>query len=330
MRAGILSLVGSVVIFAGKLSAYALTGSAAVFSDAMESVVNVMAAGLLVYSLNVAARPADRDHPYGHGKVEFFTAGVEGTFIAVAGALILFEAALELITGPSVYRIDAGLLLVSAMAIVNALLAVYLIRTGRRHHSLALISDGEHLRTDVITSAGVIVGLVAVKLTGWVVLDPLVAIAVALHILFAAWKLVRRAVGGLMDEADEETLKRLSQALEENREPSWIDVHSMRAFRSGAVQHADLHMSVPRYFTADQLHELSDRVQRLFVRAARMPGDVIIHFDPCRSRQCPGCAMPDCPIREAPFRGRHPLTLEQTTRADESLEAGVPLAPPAV
>jgi cation diffusion facilitator family transporter len=328
LRAGSIALVAGVAIFAGKLAAYFYTGSTAVLSDAMESVVNVVAAGLLLYSMAVAVRPADRDHPYGHGKVEFFSAGVEGTLIAVAALLILVEAVRALITGPEVRHIDAGLLMVSVLTGVNALLGVYLIRTGKRTRSLALVADGQHVLTDVVTSIGVLLGLAAVWLTGWSIFDPLVAIGVALNILRTGWKLLRRAVGGLMDEADEQLLTRMAGALEKERIPAWIDVHGMRAWGSGAVLHTDLHLAVPRYLDAERLHRIHEDVRRVILGATGMPGDVIVHFDPCRPRQCPSCTMPDCPIRERRFVSRRPIDAEAATRGDEMLDSGAPMSSP--
>ena len=324
-RAARLSLSGGVAVFGGKLLGYLLTGSSAVLSDALESSVNVAAAALLLYSVRVAARPADRDHPYGHGKVEFFSAGVEGTLIAVAAVLILVEAGRELLRGPELHRIDLGLLLVSAMAALNLALGGYLIRVGRRTRSIALVADGKHLLTDVVTSAGVVLGLSAVWLTGFAVLDPLVAIAVAVHILRTGYTLVREAVGGLMDEADEAVLSRIVDALERDRRPWWIDVHTLRAWRSGAAQHTDLHLAVPRYFDAERLHQIDDEVGASVSASAGVFADVIVHFDPCRPRHCGGCAVADCPVRAEPFRSRDPLTLERSVRADEKLDTGEPV-----
>jgi len=325
LRAGWMSLAIGAAICAGKFAAYALTGSTAVFSDAMESVVNVIAAVLLVYSLVVAARPADRDHPYGHGKIEFFSAGVEGALIGVAAVLILLEAGREIWRGPELRNLDRGLVLVAGLTAANGLLGLYLIRVGHRSRSLALEADGRHLMTDVATSVGVLVGLGAVRLTGWTLLDPLMAIAVALNILRSGWELVRRAVGGLMDEADVVVLQRIAGALEERREPWCIDMHSLRTWRSGAIQHADLHMSVPRFYDADQLHEIDTEIRHLVLRGVDAAGDVLVHFDPCRPRQCSECAMPACPVRAAPLRERPPLTLERATRGEEKLDTGEPL-----
>ncbi len=325
IRAGWLALVLGAAICAGKFGAYGLTGSSAVFSDAMESVVNVLAGVLLVYSLLVAARPADRDHPYGHGKVEYFSAGVEGTLIAVAALLIFVQAGRELVRGPELRNLDRGMAAVGALAAVNGFLGLHLIRTGRRTRSLALEADGRHLLTDVATSAGVVVGLVAVRLTGWLVLDPLVAIAVAANILREGWRLVRRAVGGLMDEADRAMLAQAVAALEHDR-PAWcIDVHGLRAWRSGATEHADLHMSIPRFYDADRLHEMDSEIRARILAGLGASGDVLVHFDPCRPRQCAGCALEACAVRAAAFTQRAPLNLALATRGEEELETGQPV-----
>lgn len=327
LRAGRIALAGGAVILAAKLGAWWLTGSAAVLSDALESLVNVAAGALLLYSLHVSAQPADRNHPYGHGKIEFFSAGVEGTLIGLAAILIGVEALQHLLTAPELRSLDLGLLLVTGATAANAVLGVHLVRVGRRVHSLALVADGRHLLTDVATSVGVVAGLALVWATGWRILDPLVALAVAAHILLTGYRLVREAVGGLMDEADPSLLGAMVAALEDRREPSWIDVHSLRAWRSGAVQHVDVHLVVPRYFDADRLHAIGDRMEAALLGATQRPGEAIVHFDPCRPRHCPGCAMPDCPVRAAPTAARRPLTLERATRGDETLDTGSPVAP---
>jgi cation diffusion facilitator family transporter len=325
LRAGALALVGGIVVLVAKLVAWRLTGSSAVLSDALESFVNVAAGALLLYSLYVSSQPADRNHPYGHGKVEFFSAGVEGTLIAVAAFGIVFEAVRALISGPQLRRLDLGLVLVTAATTVNVLLGLYLIRVGRREHSLALVADGRHLLTDVATSAGVIVGLLLVRVTGLAIFDPLVALAVAAQILVTGWRLARQAVGGLMDEADPGALGVMVDALRARREPSWIDAHSLRAWRSGAALHVDLHLVVPRYFDADRLHSIGLHVEGVLIGATGRPGEAIVHFDPCRPRHCAGCAVEPCPVRGAALVSQRAITLERATRGDEAIDTGAPV-----
>jgi cation diffusion facilitator family transporter len=316
-RAGWLSLGVGVAVFAGKLAAWVLTGSTAVLSDALESVVNVVAAVLLVFSLRVAARPADRDHPYGHGKVEFFSAGIEGTLIFSAALLILVEAGRSLWLGPTVRSLDKGLLLIALFSALNGALGLHLVRTGRRTGSVALVADGSHVLTDVWTSAGVLVGLALVWVTGWVVLDPLVAILVALNVLRQGGKLMRESVRGLMDAAPLTVLEQLTRALEARREDAWIDVHGMRGWRSGNFLHVDFHLVVPRYFDVARTHGIHDVVERALRQAVGPMGDVIVHFDPCVPKLCASCAMPDCPVRGAAFEKRLAWSAARATRLED-------------
>jgi cation diffusion facilitator family transporter len=325
LRAGLLALLGGIAVLAAKLAAWRLTGSTAVFSDALESFVNVAAGAMLLYSLYLSSQPADRNHPYGHGKVEFFSAGVEGTLIAIAAVLIGIAAVQQLIRGVELRSLDLGLVLVTAATAANAAIGRQLIRVGRRVHSLALVADGRHLLTDVVTSVGVIIGLALVWITGLSILDPIVALIVATQILRTGWQLSRQAIGGLMDEADPDLLEEMVKALEVQREPSWIDTHSLRSWRSGAIEHVDLHLVVPRYFDADRLHDIDEQVERALLAATRRPGEVITHFDPCRSRHCAGCSMDPCGVRSAPFAGLRPLTLDRATRSDEALDTGTPV-----
>jgi cation diffusion facilitator family transporter len=223
-----------------------------------------------------------------------------------------------------VRNLDVGLAIVALLTGLNALLGSYLVRTGRRLRSVALVADGQHVLTDVWTSLGVILGLAAVRVTGWVVLDPLVAIAVAANILRTGWKLLRGAVGGLMDEADQDLLGRVAAALEKEREPWWIDVHGLRTFGSGALRHTDLHLAVPRYFDAERLHRIHERVRNVVLGATAMPGDVLVHFDPCQPFHCPICTMPDCPVRAAPFARRPPISARAAVREDGALAPSGP------
>lgn len=326
LRAGSLALGGAIVVLCVKLAAWQLTGSSAVMSDALESFVNVAAGAILLFSLYLSAQPADRNHPYGHGKVEFFSAGVEGTLIALAALLIAVSAVRQLFHGVELRSIDLGLALVTVATLGNAALGWHLMRVGRRVQSLALVADGRHLLTDVVTSVGVIIGLALVWITGVSILDPIVALLVAAQILRTGWQLAREAIGGLMDEADPSSLAEMVNALEAHREPWWIDAHSLRSWRSGAAMHADLHMVVPRYFDADRLHEIDEHVENALLSATRRPGEVIAHFDPCRPRHCPGCSMQACAVRAAPFAQLRPFTLDRATRSDETLDTGKPVA----
>ncbi len=325
--AALWSLYGGLAVLVGKFAAYFVTESTAVFSDAMESTVNVATALFLVYSIRLAATPADRNHPYGHGKIEFFAVGVEGTLIVVAALSILYAAGNAFVFGSKIHTIDIGMGILVAFTLVNAVLGWHLVRVGERVGSMALRADGMHILTDVWTTLGVVVGLVAVRLTGLTVLDPIAATIVALNILRTGYTLAREAVGGLMDEADDDLLLSIIDRLEERRADWCIDVHSLRVWRSGALHHVDFHLTVPRYFDADQLHDADDQYKSDAFYPDRRDWDVIVHYDPCRPRHCAECKVDPCPRRAEAFKSREPLTLLAATREDESLDEGLPLGP---
>jgi cation diffusion facilitator family transporter len=323
-RAAWVSLVAGTAIFVGKIVTWQLTGSVAVLSDGLESTVNIAAAGLLVFSMVLAARPADRDHPYGHGKVEFLSAGIEGALIVVAAVLIAIEAIGQLMRGGAPHDLGFGLAALAVLSGGNAVLGWYLLRTGRASHSLALIADGKHVLADVYTSAGVFAGLALVKLTDIAWLDPAVALAVAANIVREGFHLARSAVRGLMDEADPELLGRLAGALAEERPPEWIDVHGLRAWRSGALVHADLHLVVPRYYDAERLHEINETVEARLLERLAEPGEAVVHFDPCGPVHCASCEMAACKVRGAAFKERTSLSAARATRTDPDADHARP------
>ncbi len=321
MRAGRLALLVGVLIFAGKFLAYAYTGSTAVFADAMESTINIVSAGVLLLALIIAARPPDESHPYGHGKVEFISAGFEGAAIAFAALVILTESVRELIEGPEVHDLDIGLALLAVSAAANAGLGFHLTRVGKKTESAALEADGRHVLADVWTSVGVIGGLTVVYFTGWIWADPVIAILVAINIAWEGGRLAYEAVGGLMDEADEELIESTAQILEDARDPSWIDLHGLRGWRSGARRHIDLHMTVPRYFDVSQVHEIHDEIEKAVFEGDEHGGDVVVHFDPCRPRDCESCAVAPCAIRSKEFVRSLPFTAERAVRTDEIIHS---------
>ena len=333
MRAGRLALYVGILIFMAKFAAYTLTGSTAVFADAMESTINIVSAGMLVLALSIAARPPDLSHPYGHGKVEFLSAGFEGAAIAFAALVIFVQGIRELIEGPELHRLDIGLALLAVSAIANAGLGLHLSRVGRRTGSAALVADGRHVLADVWTSVGVIGGLIVVSLTGWMWADPLIAIAVAINVAWEGYRLLHDSLAGLMDEADESLIDSTTSLLEGARRAPWIDLHGLRSWRSGARRHIDLHLTVPRFFDVDQVHAIHDEVEAALFEGDQHGGDVVVHFDPCDESECHHCTMADCSIRSHALVQPEPFTPGRAVRTDEVLHAdpnvGVPPISPA-
>jgi cation diffusion facilitator family transporter len=314
LRAAVLSLAVGALILGVKLGAWLATGSSALLADALESIVNVVAAGMVAFTVVVAARPADRDHPYGHGKAEFLSAATEGALILLAATAIVAEAVRKLIVGVELERPGAGMLLATLGAVGNLALGLYLVRAGRLAGSDAIEADGRHVLTDVRTTLGAIGALVGVKLTGWLWLDPVVALAVGANIVLTGWQVVRRALAGLLDEADFELIAEVANVLERERRPDWIDIHELRTRRSGRFRHIDLHLVVPRYYTIDQAHAAAEGVESALQPLVGEEGGVVVHVDPCREWQCAGCEVDPCPVRSKPYAAHRPFDLPSLTR----------------
>ncbi len=316
-RAATISIGVGIILLLIKFAAYWLTGSTAVLSDALESIINVVASGFAFLSILISARPPDETHPYGHGKIEFFSAGFEGALIVIAAITIIWTAIPGFFHPKALPGLDIALVLLVIGGIVNWLLGSYLIRAGRQANSATLVADGRHVQTDALTSAGVIVGLALVVVTGWYWLDPLVAVLVALNILRSGYHLLDEAVGGLMDKAEPAFLTQVAATLQRLRRPEWIAPHHLRSWRSGAVRYIDFHLVVPCYWKIYQAHAIQKEIEAALLEALDTPGQVVIHFDPCSPDYCPLCAVKDCPIRRAPFR-------EQVVWTEEVLVAGPP------
>ncbi len=308
LRAALTSIVVGITLLVIKFAAYALTGSAAVLSDALESIINVVASGFALFSVLQSARPADDSHPYGHGKVEFFAAGFEGGLIVVAAIAILRTAIPRFFAPQELTKLDAGLLLLVVGGVVNYLLGVYLVRTGKKTHSDTLVADGHHVHSDAYTSIGVIIGLVLVRITGLTWIDPLVACLMALNILFMGYRLLRSATAGLMNESDRSYLDLVTKALSDARVPAWIAPHHLRSWRGGAVRFVDLHMALPRYWSLEQSHRVQKNLEEVIFKASDQECQVIAHFDPCVPDYCAFCAMESCAVRSAPLQQQTPWT----------------------
>jgi cation diffusion facilitator family transporter len=296
-----------------KFVAAALTGSAAILSDALESIINVVASCFAFYSVVLSAYPPDRSHPYGHGKIESFSAGFEGALIILAAIAILWQAVPKIFSPAPPAQLDLGIVLISGTAVVNATVGLFLIRSGTRTSSLAIVADGKHLLTDVYTSVGVVVGLVLVRLTGWLVLDALTACAVAVNIILSGARLLRESVSHLMDEADEAVLRNIVESLQNIRRPEWIDLHHLRSWRSGDRHHIDFHLTLPRYWDLERCHAAATLVEEWLVEHLGGQGEVLLHLDPCISHHCPFCRVPNCPVRSTAFRSVLPWTVEVAT-----------------
>ena len=273
-----LSVLAAVVTIALKSSAWALTGSVGLLSDAMESFVNLAGAILARIVLTVAVRPADEDHPYGHGKAEYFSSGVEGALILLAAIAIAFTAAERLLAPRAIEQVGVGLAISIVAAIVNLGVAVVLLRAGKANQSVTLEANAHHLFTDVWTSVGVVGGVAAVALTGWHWIDPVVALLVAANIVWTGFSILRRSVLGLMDTAlskGEQASLRLALA-PHIIEP--VQVHALRSRQAGARRFISMHVLVPGQWTVHRGHQLLETIEA-DIRAVVPNAIVLTHLE---------------------------------------------------
>jgi cation diffusion facilitator family transporter len=310
LRAGGISLVAGLLILAAKFFAWNLTQSQVVFSDAMESIVNVAAAAFMLFAVVLASRPPDDNHPYGHGKIEFITGGFEGGLIAFAAIVIIYEAVMALIHGSQPQHLDVGMGIVGAAGVANLALGAYLMRTGREHHSPALIADGKHVISDFWTSAGAVVGLLLVWITGLAWIDAVVAIIVAIALLRTGAALIRESARGLMDEIDEDVVGQVAEALEKARAPGIIEIHDLKAINLANFHHVDLHVVVPEFWTVDEAHHALDAYQERMLLHHEKAGELQFHMDPCERAYCSRCDLVDCAVRAEPFEEHVAFTEE--------------------
>ena len=252
----------ALLVLALKAAAYLQTGSVALFSDALESIINVVTAAVAFWTIRLAARPADADHPYGHSKAEYFSAVLEGVLIIVAALLIVREAWGAIHAPRPIEAPALGLAINAVAGAVNAAWAWIIVTEGRRLRSYALVADGKHLFTDVLTSAGVLVGLGAAFLLNVPLLDPILAGVVAVNILWSGWTVMRESLGGLMDEAaPAETLARIRDLISANAEGA-LEAHDLRTRHAGRMTFVDFHLVVPGQLSVSDAHDICDRIER--------------------------------------------------------------------
>jgi len=294
----------STVLLVVKFAAYYLTQSVSVLTDALESIVNVAAGFIGLYSLQVAARPRDTDHPYGHGKAEFISAAVEGTLVLSAGAIIIYTAVKNLIIPPKLAQIDTGMLLVGSTAVVNWVMGFVAQRQGVRNGSLALVASGKHLQVDSYSTVALVVGLFLITITGWLWIDSVVAMGFGVFIIYTGYGIIRRSLAGIMDEADMLLLGQMVKTLNAARSPNWIDLHNLRVIKYGHVLHVDCHLTVPWYFNVHQAHDEIDQLGELIRKDFGESLELFVHSDGCLYFQCHICSKPDCGLRQHPFKER--------------------------
>jgi cation diffusion facilitator family transporter len=294
----------SVLLFVGKIWAWYLTGSVTILTDALESTVNVIAGFVGLYSVILAAKPRDANHPYGHGKVEFVSAAVEGSLIIIAGLMISYQAVYYFLHPQVLRSLDLGMILIGITGIVNFIVGFYAVRIGLAQRSATVEAAGKHLKSDAYTTAAVIGGLFVVRMTGWSWLDPLVALLFAVVIVYTGYKVLRKSLAGIMDEADMDLLQKVIDLLQANRRDDWIDLHNLRVIQYGDVLHIDAHMTLPYYFEVRDADREIHALEGLILEHFGGKVELFVHVDGCEAYQCKLCSMPACPVRQSPLIGR--------------------------
>lgn len=294
----VFSFLVSIVLLCVKFYSYYLTNSKAILTDALESIVNVVASAFAIYSIYLSSLPKDNNHPYGHGKVEFFSAGIEGTLIILAGIFIIYQSIVTLIYPEPLALLPVGMVLVAASGFLNGWLGYMLIKKGTAYNSLTLEADGRHLLTDAASSIVLMCGIGIIYFTGYFFLDSVFSILFSLYIIFNGYLLVRKSIAGLMDESSPKAMRATVKILNQHRKENWIDVHNMRVQQYGGDRHIDLHLTLPYYYDLravhDEVHEVEEALKE------NLPGhvEVFVHADPCLpDKCCHYCAVQDCPVR---------------------------------
>ena len=307
-------IIIAIVLFSIKLAAWYLTNSLAILTDALESIVNIVSGFLGLYSLYLSAKPRDADHPYGHGKVEFISAAVEGTLITVAGFFIIYKSVVSFFYPHQITKLDYGIILLVATGLVNYLAGVICVRTGKKNNSLPLIAGGKHLKTDTYSTIGIFIGLVLLYFTKQVWLDSAVACIFAIIIIFTGYKIVRTSIAGIMDEADLKLLNNLVDVLNKNRRENWIDLHNLRFIKYGSTLHCDCHLTVPWYLNVDEAHAEIEALAKLIRNEFGEAVELFVHTDGCKEFSCRICSKQNCMVRKHEFEKKITWTIKNISK----------------
>ncbi len=316
MRVGITYLFVSLLVFALKTAAAIKTQSTALFSDALETLVNIAAAIISLIVLKFISQPKDENHPYGHGKAEFISSAVEGGFVFSAGLAIFLEASRNLISPSKQIEFnDLGLVLSLAATILNVFLVIYLKRASASRQSVMLNASSVHVMSDVWTTIAVLLALGVSRMTGFLWIDPLTALFLACFLFHEGYKVLRESFSGLTDELDPQILNELSKAFQkvmnDGQSPGLIDIHDVKFIRSGNFHHVDAHLVVPRFWDVGKTHIFQEELEKNIVTAYRFDGEVAFHIDPCGPEDCVTCDYKNCPVRSEAFVQRKSFTPEQ-------------------
>jgi cation diffusion facilitator family transporter len=303
-------LVIGIILMAIKFIAYWLTGSNSILTDAAESIINVTAGAFTLYSIYLSNQPKDKNHPYGHGKIEYISSGIEGGLIFSAGIIMIVKAGYNFLNPQTLTALDFGIYLTTAAGIINYFAGAVLVKNGNKYESPAMIAGGKHLKTDAYSSAAMIMGLVIILLTNIFWLDNVIAILFSILICKSGLGILKNSVSGIMDEADYSLLSRIIKVFNDNRDHSWIDIHNLRAIKYGSMLHVDCHLTLPWYFTVRDAHKEIEHLEELIDAEMSKKVEMFIHSDECSTFQCKICKKTECNERSSDFEKQIDWSLE--------------------
>jgi cation diffusion facilitator family transporter len=295
------SFVVSLVLMIAKFIAYYMTYSSAILTDALESIINVVASAFAFYAIYLASQPRDMNHPYGHGKIEFFSAGLEGVLIVLASIFIVFHATQGMVNPLPILDLKIGLFVISFGTIINYGLGYLLEKQGVIKSSPTLIADGQHLKLDAMSGLILVFAVLIVFITNIYWIDGAASILFAIFMAWNGVKIIRKSIGGLMDEANEEVLEKVVNILKNHQKSEWIDIHNMRIQEYGSDIHIDCHLTLPNYWNLEKVHETVHEFEEILGEEFPSHVEIFIHADPCMPECCHYCKIDNCPIRQYPL-----------------------------
>lgn len=307
----------SVLIMICKFGAFFITNSVGILTDAMESIVNVIAGLVTLYSLYLAAKPKDKKHPFGYGKIELISASVEGILILMAGFFIIFTGIRRLFEPAEIAKLDIGIIVVAVAGAANYLLGWWGIRVGKRHDSIALIAGGKHLQSDTYSSIGLVLGLILLYATKINWIDSALALIFGSIIAVTGIGILRKTVANLMDSANKGYLEKMLAAVTDVKKPEWIDIHDLKIIKYGSNFYIDCDLTVPWYYTVARGYEAVEELKDVIRKGFSDRITLSVHLDPCMERHCSHCMVSDCPYRRQPFVAPLTYTLDDLTETGE-------------
>lgn len=289
-----------IILFVLKFIAYFFTNSVLILSDAMESIVNLIAGAIGLFSLYYSSVPRDNTHPYGHGKIEFLTSGIEGALVFFAGLTIIYESFRSFFYTNNLQDLDFGFYLITVTGLINAITGYWAKKVGSKHRNLQLVSTGQHLLTDAFSTFAVAIGVIIIHWTGWMLVDALLGISVGLYILFPAYRIIKQAIAGIMDESDEVLIHQFIQLIKKNKKDTWIDLHNLKILKNGSIIHVDCHLVLPFYWTIEQATHEIQAIEKLIKMEFGDLAECSLQIEACSEKHCPFCNMNDCHARKKP------------------------------